>query len=70
MSDELTSAISFLEQELAVVESKAEALRAALGVLRAKADTELESAVQEPSAPKATGTDEDEQIETCAPAVG
>ncbi|MGZ3276449.1 MAG: hypothetical protein ACXU82_05115 [Caulobacteraceae bacterium] len=69
MNDELTSAISFLEQELAVVESKAEALRAALGVLRAKADTGSTSAVQAPSAPKATETDEDEQIETCAPAI-
>jgi hypothetical protein len=69
MSDELTSAISFLEQELAMVESKAEALRAALGVLRANADAELKSTVRELSAPKATEVDEDEQIETCAPEI-
>lgn len=67
MSDELTSAISFLEQELTMVESKAEALRAALGVLRAKSDAELTSAVQELPAPQATEADEDELIESCAP---
>ena len=69
MSDELTSAISFLEQELTMVENKAEALRAALGVLRAKADAELKPAVQERPAPKATEADEDEQIENCAPEI-
>jgi hypothetical protein len=70
MSDELTSAISFLEQELAVVESKAEALRAALRILRAKADTELKSVARDLPTPKAAEADEDEQIETCAPETG